>query len=256
MNSSIVTSKFAAALFAAALFVGSLSGAQAGIFEEGVLPFDVLIDGAKIGEGQLLVDAQGNVSIAPESDRRWEQSGGVSSRLDSFSGNLDPVIIFGVGATNNSAVPHTYAFAFSLPVSISEPIEASAQVSYSLTAGTAAGATLFPTSGVQKVVDSQDIRLSPFLSNDKLVDVGDAFTNALFGTVNSPVFSAGPVVWGVPGGPTYDLMSVTVAFGLTAQSAAGLSGNVVQNPIPEPSTYGMLAAGLLVLGFVARRRLS
>jgi hypothetical protein len=256
MNSSIVFSRFAAALFAAVVFISPLFNAHAVVLEPGTVPFDVLIDGAKVGEGELAVDAEGAVSIAPGSDTRWEQSGDVFAQLNSFSGNIDPVVIFGVGATNNSALPHTYAFAFSLPVSIPEPIQASAEVSYSLTAGTAAGATLFPTSGTQKVVDSQDIRLSPFLSVDKQVDVGDPFTKVGFGTGNSPVFSAGPVVWGVVGGPTYDLMSVNVAFGLTGQSAAGVSGNVVQIPVPEPSTYGMLAAGLLVLGVIARRRLS
>lgn len=45
-------------------------------------------------------------------------------------------------------------------------------------------------------------------------------------------------------------------FGLSnaALSAYALSATAVAQPVPEPETYALLAAGLGVIGFVARRR--
>ncbi len=215
----------------------------------------ILVNGAVAAEGNFLVDPN-------TGDIRLETQIGVytadySAWIYSVSGNQDPVLGFGLGATNNSAAPVTFGFAFSLPISIPEPIQASSSVSYSvsdLSVGLV-GATLFPTSGTGFVVDSQDIRITPFLSVDKRVDVGPACSigpGVL--TANCGPYVAGPVIWGAPGGPTYDLMSVIVGFGLTPRSSAGLSGQVRQDPIPEPGTLGLLGVGLAGLVF-ARRKL-
>ena len=67
----------------------------------------------------------------------------------------------------------TFAFAFSLPLGgLSAPVNTKAQLGTSLTAFSGAGGSVFATSGVGKIVDSQHIALSPFASVDKGVDIG------------------------------------------------------------------------------------
>ena len=41
---------------------------------------------------------------------------------------------------------------------------------------------------------------------------------------------------------------------MTTRSAIGHQDVVFAPPVPEPSTYAMMAAGLLSMGFIARRR--
>jgi hypothetical protein len=41
---------------------------------------------------------------------------------------------------------------------------------------------------------------------------------------------------------------------LVSNAGASFGGSVALNPVPEPETYGMMIAGLGVLGFLARRR--
>jgi hypothetical protein len=213
----------------------------------------ITVDGQVVASGSFLVDDEtGDISLGDPIGVDTGP-GGYSASITTLSGNTDPFIIFGVGATNNTGGLLTFGFAFSMPISLAEPITADASVSYSLTDGAGDGATLFPTSGTGKVVDSQDIRLSPFLSTDKGVDVGDACTVMGAGAHNCGPYTAGPTVFGVPGGPTYDLMSVIVAFGLTAHDAAGVSGRVSQE-VPEPGTLLLLGAGLLGLSVSGRKR--
>jgi hypothetical protein len=93
-------------------------------------------------------------------------------------------------------------------------------------------------------------------SFNKHVGAGDKFTIApaigIFPrTENSPVFSAAN---SFIGNAAYDQMTVVVAFALSPNSEVGLSGFVQQ--VPEPSLYAGLAAGLLFVGFVMRRRLA
>lgn len=47
-----------------------------------------------------------------------------------------------------------------------------------------------------------------------------------------------------------------VSGSLMSDSAASFGGAVMLAPVPEPETYGMMLAGLGVLGFMARRRKS
>ncbi len=208
----------------------------------------IFVDGALAAEGSFTVDPiTGDISLASQIGVYGPD---YSAWITTISGNQDPLLIFGLGATNNSAVPLTYSFAFSLPISLPEPIRAYAEVSYSLTDGLDNGVTLFPTSGTGFVVDSQDIRISPFLSSDKRVDVGPVC--ALAGSGTCGLYTAGPINWGSVGGPTYNVMSVLVGFGLTPSDAAGLSGRVRQDPIPEPGTLGLLGAALAGLA-ISRR---
>jgi hypothetical protein len=67
-------------------------------------------------------------------------------------------------------------------------------------------------------------------------------------TKNSPVYTASNLF---VGDLQYDLMSLTVAFSLSANTTAGLSGFVQQLPVPEPSAGVLPVLGLVVL---ARRR--
>jgi hypothetical protein len=45
-----------------------------------------------------------------------------------------------------------------------------------------------------------------------------------------------------------------VSGNLVSNTAASFGGAVMMAPVPEPETYGMMLAGLGVLGFLARRR--
>lgn len=211
------------------------------------------IDGNEVGRVGFAVDPKTGAFTV---ESQTFETQGATWTLNSASGNIDPFVLFSFGATNTSLTSKTYSAAFSLPISLTGPVDASARVSYSLSAGSnpaASGATLFPTSGTGKVVDSQDIRISPFDNKDKGVDVGDPFSVLEGATGNSPVFTAANLL-SLSGAP-YDLMSVIVSFGLTGDSAAGLSGEVVQTPIPEPGTWALMLAGLVGLVAVARRRL-
>jgi hypothetical protein len=182
-----------------------------------------------------------------------------SASIDSITGNQDPVLIFSTSATNLTAGLLNYSFTFSLPINLPEPIIAQSSVNYALTDGLGDGVTLSaPASGF--VVDSED-RFNnppnPALIRDKGVDVGPSCTRNVPGGGAAPIcgpYTAGPVVFGSIGGPTYNEMRVVVAFGLTPFDVGGATGTVRQDPIPEPGTAGLLGAGLAALALARRRR--
>jgi hypothetical protein len=212
--------------------------------------YQLFVNGNSVSGGGLRVDDNGNVVLAEPVGFQGE---GFSIGLDSLSGNVDPFVIFGIGATNNTDAPLGFAFAFTIPINIGGVIKADASVTYSVTDGRGDGATLFPISGTGKVVDSQDLNSATGLSTDKGVDIGDACS------VGPPAgaYLCGPFnassIFGSVGGPTYDLMSVIVAFGLSPHDAAGLSGLVSQTPVPEPGTLLLLGSGLAGLLTFGRR---
>jgi hypothetical protein len=47
-----------------------------------------------------------------------------------------------------------------------------------------------------------------------------------------------------------------VSGNMVSNTSAAFGGAVMLAPVPEPETYGMMLAGLGVLGFLARRRRS
>jgi hypothetical protein len=233
----------------------SVQDADGNILGESVGTFDIEPEGnVEIGQGDTFISGPTDPATG---EPVWSASIGdpPDPNFGPFGGHVDPELVFGLGATNNTNAVAVFAFAFNLPLGgFGPPIVAEAALGTTLTAPSDANATVFPTLGVGKIVDSQDIRLSPFQSVDKGVDIGDRLTDPAggvstlrneleFGSINS-------------GGP-FDLMTITVAFGLTddsptAGSGVGFSGRVTQ--IPEPGTIVLLGAGLFGLAWLRRQQ--
>jgi hypothetical protein len=173
--------------------------------------------------------------------------------INSLYGNADPILGFAVAA-GTGATGSTYSFTFNLPIALSGPIDASSKVSYSLTGTSAAGASISPLLG-PKIVSAREVDTSvpPLPPLNKGVDVGDAFFFAGVNSLGSPTYTANA---SLTGDLAYDLMSVTIAFALSAQSNVGVSGFVQQTPVPLPAAFWLLGSSLLALVGVARRRIS
>ena len=217
------------------------------------------------GGGQLLYDAvSGDISLnldpASISGNGEVQGDTIvwtmpdSSQLEviSLSGNADPILIFGVGASTGVSGA-TFGFNFDLPIALQGPINADSSVSYSLTAGTAAGAQIAGI-GTDKIVRAFEVDTSVggLGSFNKDVDVGETFFFTGGPQVqNSPVYTASSQF---TGDLAYDLMSVQIDFSLSANSATGLSGFVQQAVVPIPPTVWLFGSGLLGIVGIARRR--
>jgi hypothetical protein len=268
MNSSTATSNVAAALLAAGMSFGLPATSFADVSnlpscgeDNSACSWTINVGDAQgggltqVGEGTYSVDETGGISFQGQT---IDLGDGSSVVINSLSGNIDPVLGFSTSASTG-AVGKTFAFAFSVPIALSSPIDAFSSIGYTLTAKTVAGAEIKPFLQT-KVLDAADVDTSiGGVDLDKDVDAGDTFSILPFvappsaKTAQSPTYTASNSFIGAL---AYDLMSVRLSFSLSPQSEVGISGFVEQVPVPEPSTYGMLAAGLLVLGFVARRRLS
>jgi len=171
-------------------------------------------------------------------------------QLDNITGNADPILGFNASASTGTA-GNTFAFNFSLPIALSGPINANSSVSYSLTSTTSAGAQIDPLNGKVVVAQEVDTTAGGLAPLNKGVNVGDRFS--FIGgplTQNSPVYTASS---SFTGNLAYDLMSVTVAFSLSANSSTGLSGFVQQTPVPVPAAVWLLGSAIGLLGAVRRR---
>lgn len=210
------------------------------------------VDGEVKANGTLSIDSEGNVEL--EGDSQVEGPG-YTAEISKFSGQVDPELVFGVGATNSSSSAKTFSFSFSLPIALPDsPIETYASLGTTLTASSAGDGTVFPISGVGKIVDSQDIRYFPSANVDKGVDIGDALTDPAGGL---PTLDAVEIFGLIEAGKgPFDLMTVVVAFGLvdTEQAAGrpgqvgvGFSGLVSQQVVPLPAAIWLLGSGLLAL---------
>lgn len=211
--------------------------------------WEISVDGQAVMDGMYTADPDtGDISFGGTGIISGD---GYTVSLDSMNGNIDPVLGFGLGATNTSGSPLTFAFAFSLPLGgLTGAIDTVAQLGTTLTAFTSNGGSVFATSGGGMIVDSQDIRVSPFSSVDKGVDIGAGLSIGSQGGVvnNESATSSINLVGG------YDIMSVTVAFGLTDQTGVGFSGFVEQTPVPVPAAVWLFGSGLLGLVGIARRK--
>jgi hypothetical protein len=237
------------AAFTLALTAGQALAGTASCTPE-TCTWEISVDGNVVMDGMYISDPDtGDISLASPVSM---DGAGFSVNLDSMFGNVDPLLGFGLGATNTSGAFKSFAFAFSLPLGgLAVPINTYAEIGTTLTAFTDAGGSVVPTLGGGKIVDSQDLAFSPsFSSVDKGVDVGNAKSTATQGTVFDFDSASASILSGGP----FDTMSVVVAFGLTDQTGVGLSGFVEQTAVPVPAAVWLMGSGLVVLVGVARRR--
>jgi len=194
-------------------------------------------------------------------DAQWDgfnlrdDASGASLILSKLDGNADPTIGFGLlGITGAS--PAAFSATFSIPVDLVGPILAQSNASYTVTRLGTTPSTLSPSHAF--TVTSQDTNSNTGDDINKGVDIGDTFIVAapkIADTITFPsTTSFKENVFVAPAGT--DLFSVEVAFTLTKDTSASVTGVVHQTAVPEPSTYGLLAAGLAFVGFMTRRRLS
>ncbi len=191
----------------------------------------------------------------------WATENGTTTSGDAYEvnisnvfGNVDPILGFAFSANNNSSNFLTYSFAFGLPLGgITAPINAESQLSGSLTTTTANGGSVFPTLGPNMLV-ATDINTTNFQVINKGVDTGTTVTNT---GIDNTTFDFGTTNAVINNG-TWDLMSVVVAFGLSPNTAVGMSGLVIQEEItvvPLPAAVWFMSSGLLGLfGMSLRRR--
>jgi len=214
--------------------------------------WEISVDGAPVMNGMYMADADGNIILNSPVSGGGE---GYTFSLDSMSGNIDPVLGFGLGATNTSGSLKTFAFAFSLPLGgLPAPINTAATLGTTLTAFTSAGGSVFPTLGGGRIMDSQDLVLSPFASVDKGVDIGLGLVIPSSSPPLTTVTNSENATGSIASGGPYDLMSVVVAFGLTDQTGVGFSGAVSQIAVPEPAAFWLVGPVLLGLVGIARRK--
>jgi hypothetical protein len=229
-------------------WAGTVSGCT-----EQTCTWEIFVDGATVMTGSYVSDPEtGDISFGGTGDIIGE---GYIVSLDGMSGNIDPVLGFGLGASNTSGSIKTFAFAFSLPLGgLTAPptINTNSQLGTTLTAFTGAGGSVFPTLGGGNIVDSQDIMINPFVSVDKGVDIGAGLSVVGMGTATNIENAASSIVSGGP----FDIMSVTVAFGLADQTGVGFSGFVQQTPVPIPPAVWLFGSGLLGLVGISRRKKS
>jgi hypothetical protein len=207
------------------------------------------IDGTQVASGSFQIDPSTGALIWPGT-LTGTLGESVFSVLN-VSGNADPILGYATSASTGGS-GSTFSVSFSLPIALSGLIDAQAQVSYSLTGTTAPGAQISPLFGHVAIAQEVDTSVGGLSPLNKGVDVGDTFfctpgpcnsTSGTFSATNQFV-----------GNLAYDLMSVTVAFSLSANSNVGLSGFVEQQPVPEPGTVSLLGLGLVTLTWVARRK--
>ena len=226
--------------------------------------YSLAVDGSVVGSGLFSIDARGNVSLNG-GEGAFFQGNGWTANFNGIGGNLDPSLLFGGGSTNSSTINQNFTFTFSVPLvpPLNAPIKTASQMGITLTPPFSGLAQVYGTAASGFIMEAQDIDVTaggPDVRVNKGVD--------LFGAALGPYTATGSGIFGAndtvfftqsktglittPG--SYDFMVVKVAYGLTPGAAVGFSGRVDQIPVPEPSTYVLLAVGLVGVAFAARRR--
>ena len=193
----------------------------------------------------------GNVSTL-DGGLTWTMGDGSTISVGSLSGNADPILGFGLGAST-TATGSTFGFTFNLPIALSGLINADSSVSYSLSSLSTAGAQITANGNIV-TASEVDTSIGGLGFLNKGVDVGNTFGFLSPGgplTQNSAVFTASN---SFTGNLAYDLMEVKVDFALTANSTVGISGFVQQVVVPVPAAVWLFGSGLLGLVGIARRK--
>jgi hypothetical protein len=174
----------------------------------------------------------------------------------------DPAISYGLGITDFGA-PSTFTFIFTSPiVPTGPPSISNAYVSGGLNNVSGAGVTITPIlpdsdgDGAAEVQVASVSSGGPFVNMG--VDVGPLQANsgpigALYAYPPAPasLHSAGPL--GGPAGGPWTSLSVTAAFSLTGGGDSAALTGLASIVIPEPSTWLLMAVGVVFAWFRIRR---
>lgn len=202
-------------------------------------------------------------------DWNWSKAGNFDLTLDDANntGNLDPFLTYGMSVKNNSGGLRTFQKTVTAPVSpgITGPNTVRASVSGGLTDATNDGVSITPAPNRPQdgdgVAELQLLLLNDTNANwnsatNAGVDVGLAqtFSGAPFSyTYGAYQDGFGPAVDGPSG--AWHWMQVRTRFTLTGNGdTAAINGYAEITPVPEPSAYAMMLAGLGLVGGIAMRR--
>ena len=251
-NSRLLGGAYTIFLSLVLIFTVGMSSAWAGTVScaPDTCNWKITVDGGVVMSGMYTVSQDGNISFGGTGDISGD---GYTVSLDSMSGNIDPILGFGIGASTAGGSGSTFGFTFNLPIALQGIIFADSSVSYTLSSLTSSGAQIAPVVGSNIVSAFEvDTSVGGLPSLNKGVDVGDAFFFTTGPeTQNSSVFTASN---SFTGDLAYELMTVKVDFSLSAESTAGISGFVQQVAVPIPAAVWLFGSGLLGLIGVARRK--
>lgn len=172
--------------------------------------------------------------------------------LDLFA-DPDPTVSNIIAVTNNTAATQTFVITVTLPIApaFGPPsfIKGSVSGSVTDTSGNGNGAT-FATAGGNPIYTA----LIDGASVATLLDPSLSVVTAGFGSANLPVDDFGiPNAVSIPVG-TLTGIAITLRFSLTAGDSASLTSVFNVEPIPEPGTAILMAAGLIGLARMGRSR--
>jgi hypothetical protein len=179
--------------------------------------------------------------------------------------NADPQINFPFSVQNRMGSTQNYSFSFTLNLtpSITQANLVKSNLTGTLRDGFGTTASQNGTEGIGLI--SPTIVQTSVLDGGSPVSLGvnvgnaQSFVGAL-GNTSTYVgqYSPGPGAGPYSNGPTpvtgFTQMTQTVSFSLTPGDRASMVAFSEIVPVPEPTTYMLMVAGLAVLGTVARRR--
>ena len=121
-------------------WAGTVSGCTAD-----TCTWDMVVNGESVANGSFQSDPKtGDIIFT---DPVTVTGDNYTASINTVSGNVDPILGFGVGASTSGGIGSTFGFTFNLPIALAGTIFADSSVSYSLSSLSSAGAQVAPVVG-------------------------------------------------------------------------------------------------------------